>query len=71
LFGPRSCDAHRRAAQRAGAALSVLAWPALGRDIDRPEDLAAFLALHTGTRTHAFLSGLGIRRETVRGAHAS
>jgi hypothetical protein len=28
----------------------------LGQDIDRPDDLVAFLAMDTATRTHAFLS---------------
>jgi 2-phospho-L-lactate guanylyltransferase len=71
-FGPRSFEAHRRAAQRAGAALSVLAWPDLGRDIDRPQDLEAFLRLGTATRTHAFLASLrhADDRETASGIHA-
>ena len=71
-FGPRSFEAHRRAAQRAGVSLSVLTWPDLGRDIDRPGDLEAFLQLGTATRTHAFLSSLrrAERRETMSSAHA-
>jgi 2-phospho-L-lactate guanylyltransferase len=58
-FGPNSFDRHCQAAREAGVTPTILAWSDLGRDIDRPDDLAAFLALETATRTHAFLSSLG------------
>ena len=59
-FGPHSFDQHCRAALRAGIKPHVLAVPELGLDIDRPENLRAFLALKTKTRTHAFLSAIHI-----------
>jgi 2-phospho-L-lactate/phosphoenolpyruvate guanylyltransferase len=59
-FGPHSFDRHCQAARLAGVTPTILAWSELGRDVDRPEDLAAFLSLGTATRTHAFLSSLGM-----------
>jgi 2-phospho-L-lactate guanylyltransferase len=59
-FGPRSFERHCRAARRAGIVPHIFAVPDLGLDIDRPEDLTAFLSLKTATRTHAFLSTLAI-----------
>jgi 2-phospho-L-lactate/phosphoenolpyruvate guanylyltransferase len=59
-FGPHSFDQHCRAALRAGIKPHVLTVPELGLDIDRPENLRAFLALKTKTRTHAFLSAIHI-----------
>jgi FO synthase len=55
-FGPDSFNAHRRAAEQAGITPTVIPALALGRDIDSPVDLAAFLAFGTKTRTHALLS---------------
>lgn len=55
-FGPDSFERHRQAALAAGISPVVLAWPGLERDIDRPDDLAAFLSLHTATRTHDYLA---------------
>jgi 2-phospho-L-lactate guanylyltransferase len=65
-FGPSSFERHSRAAHRAGIAPRVLTCPALGQDIDRPDDLAAFLALGTATRTHQFLASLQITERLVR-----
>jgi 2-phospho-L-lactate guanylyltransferase len=59
-FGPLSFQRHRQAARRAGVTPSILAWSDLGHDLDRPEDLAAFLSLGTASRTHAFLSNLAM-----------
>jgi 2-phospho-L-lactate/phosphoenolpyruvate guanylyltransferase len=59
-FGPHSFDQHCRAALFAGITPHVLAAPALGLDIDRPENLRAFLSLRSKTRTHAFLSAIHI-----------
>ncbi len=61
-FGPSSFERHSRAAHRAGIAPNVLVLPALGQDIDRPDDLAAFMSLGTATRTHNFLAALGIAK---------
>jgi 2-phospho-L-lactate guanylyltransferase len=57
-FGPNSFERHRKAAHAAGILPSIFFSPELGRDIDRPEDLAAFLSLRTITQTHAFLASL-------------
>ncbi len=55
-FGPSSFLRHRRAAQQAGITVRELQVPELLLDIDRPDDLQAFRALQTRTRTHSFLS---------------
>jgi 2-phospho-L-lactate guanylyltransferase len=65
-FGPSSFERHSRAAHRAGIAPSVLVFPDLGHDIDRPDDLAAFMSLGTATRTHKFLTALGIAERLIR-----
>lgn len=38
-YGPGSCAAHRAEAERLGLAVEVVVDPALGWDVDRPEDL--------------------------------
>jgi FO synthase len=55
-FGVDSFAAHCQAARQAGVQPFVISEKELGRDIDKPEDLAAFLSFGTETRTHAFLS---------------
>lgn len=59
-FGPRSFDRHYRAALEAGITVHTLRLPEFSLDIDRPENLRAFLSLQSKTRTHAFLSRLGV-----------
>jgi 2-phospho-L-lactate/phosphoenolpyruvate guanylyltransferase len=59
-FGPDSFNAHCVAAVQAGVTPTVLFAPRLGLDIDRPEDLAAFMSLGSATRTHAYLSTLDL-----------
>ncbi len=59
-FGHDSFAAHRRAARDAGIEPLVLSLPGLALDIDRPGDLANFLARPRSTRTHAFLLDSGI-----------
>jgi 2-phospho-L-lactate/phosphoenolpyruvate guanylyltransferase len=54
-FGPSSFLQHLRAAQQAGLRVQTLELPELLLDIDRPDDLQAFCALQTNTRTQAFL----------------
>ncbi len=61
-FGPDSFERHRKAAQAAGITPAVLAWPDMGRDIDRPGDLEAFLSLRTATRTHDYLASRGLAK---------
>lgn len=43
-FGEGSLVAHRRAAKRAGAWITIVHRPGLGFDVDTPEDLAAWVA---------------------------
>jgi len=59
-FGPDSFNAHCVAAARAGVTPTVLFAPRLGLDIDRPDDLVAFMSLGSATRTHAYLSTLDL-----------
>jgi len=69
-FGPDSFRRHCAAARRAGIVPTVRASPEAGLDIDRPEDVAAFLAVPSTARSRAFLAALGgaarFRRGTAR-----
>jgi 2-phospho-L-lactate guanylyltransferase len=62
LFGPQSFWRHREAARHAGIRTAIVTNRELERDIDRPDDLIAFLSMATAvrTRTHAFVSSLDI-----------
>ena len=57
-FGADSFRRHCEAAKAAAVVTQLLPAAELGLDIDRPEDLSAFTALCTRTRTHAFLSDM-------------
>lgn len=59
-FGDDSCRQHCDAARRAGTTPTLLAGFGLEHDIDRPDDLEPFLALGTATRTHAYLTRIGV-----------
>jgi 2-phospho-L-lactate guanylyltransferase len=59
-FGPDSFARHLAAGERAGLACRVMDDAALGRDIDRPEDLPRFLAKRTSTSSDRLLRELGI-----------
>jgi 2-phospho-L-lactate guanylyltransferase (CobY/MobA/RfbA family) len=65
LFGQRSFALHRSAALQAGVPVQVLRIPELSLDIDRPENLKAFLALGSRTRTHEFLCRIGLHERIV------
>jgi 2-phospho-L-lactate/phosphoenolpyruvate guanylyltransferase len=75
-FGVASFARHLAAGERAGLACHVLNSPELGRDIDRPEDLARFLDRRTSTSTDRLLRDLAQfcgdekpiegRRETIQ-----
>lgn len=59
-FGEDSAARHRSHALRLGVPLAELALPGLAVDLDRPEDVAAFLAgPGHGPRTRALLASLG------------
>jgi 2-phospho-L-lactate guanylyltransferase len=70
LFGPQSFWRHREAARQAAIRTSVVKNPELEHDIDRPDDLVAFLSMETAaqTRTHAFVSRLDIADRLAHGA---
>jgi len=59
-FGPQSFFRHQEAALARGIAPRILRLAEIGFDLDRPEDLATFLARPSATRSFAFLSGCRI-----------
>jgi 2-phospho-L-lactate guanylyltransferase len=59
-FGPGSFARHRAALLAAGVQPVVVQDEGIGRDIDRPGDLAAFRWAGAGTRTQAFLTAIRI-----------
>jgi 2-phospho-L-lactate guanylyltransferase len=59
-FGFDSFRAHCIAAVQQGVTPTVRFAPHLALDLDRPEDLTAFVSLQSVTRTHAFLARLDI-----------
>jgi 2-phospho-L-lactate guanylyltransferase len=59
-FGTQSFFRHLEGALERGITPRILRLPRLGLDIDRPEDLAAFLAHRSETRSHAFLAQRGV-----------
>ena len=61
-FGSDSFNAHCVAATRSGITPTVRFAPHLQLDIDRPEDLVAFMARVSTTRTYAHLSRLNIQQ---------
>ena len=60
-FGPDSFNAHCTAAMRQGITPTVYFAPHLSLDIDRREDLAAFVSRKSPTLTHDYLSRLNIQ----------
>ena len=59
-FGDDSLRLHRVEAARTGQSFALLALPRLACDLDRPEDLAAFLRLKPATATLALLEELRV-----------
>ena len=70
LFGPHSFHRHHQAATARGAATRIHVCARAGHDLDRPRDLADFLAFGSKTRTQDYLSGLGIGERMARLAGA-
>jgi len=66
-FGARSFDKHCADARATSLAIHVLPSTALGLDIDGPENLAAFMALESKTRSHEFLASLAISHTSPDG----
>lgn len=60
-FGDNSFFPHLAASRACGIEPAVLPLPGIGLDIDTPEDLAAFLARPSRTRTRALLDRAGVR----------
>lgn len=59
-FGPNSFTMHRSEAARVGATTTIVENSRLALDIDEAADLAAFLRVGQGTRTHNLLVELGV-----------
>lgn len=59
-FGVDSFRRHQQSARAVGLEPKVLTLPRFGRDIDRPDDLQAFIAQTSPTRSHAYLTASGI-----------
>ena len=72
-FGPDSFARHCAAARHAGIDATVLASTEAGLDIDRPDDLVAFLSVPSATRSYAYLATLPIeaRLKPLRHARAA
>jgi len=60
-FGPDSFNAHCEAAVRQGITPTVYFAPHLSLDIDRRDDLAAFVSRNSPTRTQDYLSSVNIQ----------
>ena len=60
-FGEQSFFQHLEGALERGIAPRVLRLPGVGLDIDRPEDLAAFMAAGSATRSQAYLDRCNVR----------
>jgi 2-phospho-L-lactate guanylyltransferase len=71
-FGDDSFYPHLRAALGCGIKPLIVRQHGIGRDIDRPEDIAAFAQLRSATRAQAYLDrhGLGQRNHEPNGAVA-
>jgi 2-phospho-L-lactate guanylyltransferase len=54
-FGKQSFFRHLETTLERGITPRILRLPGIGLDIDRPEDLAAFLTHRSATRSHAYL----------------
>jgi 2-phospho-L-lactate guanylyltransferase len=71
-FGDDSFHPHLRTALACGIKPLIVRQPGIGRDLDRPEDIAAFAQLRSATRAQAYLDrhGLTQRRHEPDGAVA-
>lgn len=59
-FGKQSFFQHLKAALERGLTPRILRLPGIGLDIDRPEDLAAFMAAGSPTCSQAYLDRCGV-----------
>lgn len=65
-FGDDSFRHHREAARACGIEPQILALAHVGHDIDRPDDVAAFLVRPSATRSYAYLTKNGIAERLLR-----
>jgi len=65
-FGDDSLRRHREAARACGIEPKILTIGHLGRDIDRPDDLATFLLRPSPTQSYAYLTANGIAERLRR-----
>ncbi len=70
-FGDASLRRHCDAARARGLKAAVLHLHRVGRDIDRPEDIAHLLRHPPTTRTQAYLARIGISDRLLRGRHGA
>ena len=70
-FGDRSLPRHREAARALGIEPQILPLERLGHDIDRPGDLAKFLAHASPTQSYAYLTAHGIAERLRRAPQGS
>lgn len=64
-YGPDSFRRHCGATYVTGIVPRVVAAPRLARDIDRPSDLAAFLAHELPTHSHTFITTLAAAKSVL------
>ena len=64
-FGPRSFQAHREAARRAGAEFRAVSLRSLAHDVDSPDDLRRLASQHGTTATHQVIERLGLGERLV------
>jgi 2-phospho-L-lactate guanylyltransferase len=69
-FGDDSFFPHLRAALGCGIKPLIVRQHGIGRDIDRPEDIAAFARLRSHTRAQAYLERHGLAQRQPSGAVA-
>lgn len=67
-FGPDSFAQHLRAAEASGLHPRVAVLSGVGRDIDLPEDVVAFMKTPSPTRTYALLKDSGWLESQLYGA---
>lgn len=59
-FGDDSFFPHLATARRCGIEPTIVPMAGIGRDIDNPDDLKAFVRIGSTTRTYAFLKKVGL-----------
>lgn len=60
-FGNNSFEPHRKLAARLGVPCTVIELPRVGLDLDRPEDVAAYLAEAVDGESYRYLNSIGVK----------